>query len=132
MMMINKCLHIFDAEFCFNKVEHYFPSQISPSHQASEQFFKYCESTLFSLVPIFLISTKCIDSWLLEFVVSIITCNNQWENCISLEFDFCGFKWTTKSAKLRTPRLIMMSHYIMVSKGYDLMENDDACLVSNC
>jgi hypothetical protein len=30
---------------------------------------------------IFVISTKCIYPWILEFVVSNITCNKQWENC---------------------------------------------------
>jgi hypothetical protein len=33
------------------------------------------------------VSTKCIDPWDLEFMVSTITGNNQWENCISLEFN---------------------------------------------
>jgi hypothetical protein len=37
-------------------------------------------------VPIFVVSTKCIDPWVLEFVVSNITDNNQWENCISTEY----------------------------------------------
>jgi len=40
------------------------------------------------LTPIFVVSTKCIAPWVLEFVVSNITGNNQWENCISLDFNF--------------------------------------------
>jgi hypothetical protein len=34
------------------------------------------------------VSTKCIGSWALEFVVSNITGNNQWENGILLDFYF--------------------------------------------
>jgi len=33
---------------------------------------------------------KFIDTWVLEFVVSSITGNNQWDNCISLHFYFHG------------------------------------------
>jgi len=40
------------------------------------------------LAPIFVVSTKCIDPWVLEFVVSNITCKNQWENCILLDVSF--------------------------------------------
>jgi hypothetical protein len=40
------------------------------------------------LAPIFVVFTKYIDPWDLEFMVSTITGNNQWENCISLEFNF--------------------------------------------
>ena len=35
-------------------------------------------------------STKCIDPWDLEFVALNTTGNNQWENCISLDFYFRG------------------------------------------
>jgi hypothetical protein len=28
------------------------------------------------------LSTKCIDPWVLEFMVSNTTDNNEWENCI--------------------------------------------------
>jgi hypothetical protein len=38
----------------------------------------------------FVVSTKCIDPWVIEFVVSNTTGNNQLENCISLDFYFCG------------------------------------------
>ena len=39
----------------------------------------------------FVVSTKGSDPWVLEFVVSTITGNNQWENCISLDFNFQWF-----------------------------------------
>jgi len=42
----------------------------------------------YSLAHIFVVSTKCIDPWVLEFVVSNITGNNQWEYCISLDLIF--------------------------------------------
>ena len=43
----------------------------------------------YSLPPIFVVSTKFIEQWVLEFVVSnIITGNNQWENCISFDCFF--------------------------------------------
>ena len=51
----------------------------------------------------FVVSTKGSDPWVLEFVVSTITGNNQWENCILLDFFFSWFKWTMKSAKIRMP-----------------------------
>jgi hypothetical protein len=44
----------------------------------------------YSLAPFSGVSTKYIDSWVLEFVISNITGNNHWENCISLDFSFCG------------------------------------------
>jgi hypothetical protein len=34
-----------------------------------------------------MVSTECSDLWVLEFVVSNTTGNNQWENCISLDFN---------------------------------------------
>jgi len=43
-----------------------------------------------SLAPIFVVSSKCIDPHVLEFRVSNTTCNNQWKDCISLHFTFCG------------------------------------------
>jgi len=36
----------------------------------------------------FFFFTKCIDPWVLEFVVSNTTVSSQWENCISLYFNF--------------------------------------------
>jgi hypothetical protein len=47
-----------------------------------------------------MVSTKCIDPWVLEFVVSNTTGNNQWENCISLDFEFCGLKEPRNPRKL--------------------------------
>jgi hypothetical protein len=45
--------------------------------------------TLFIVkVPIFVFSTKCIDSWVLEFVVSNSIGNRHWKNYILLDFDF--------------------------------------------
>jgi len=43
------------------------------------------------MASISVVSTKCIDLWVLEFVVSNTTGKNQWENCISLDFYFRGF-----------------------------------------
>jgi len=40
------------------------------------------------LASIFVVSTECIDSWVLEFVVSKTAGNNQWENCNSMDFNF--------------------------------------------
>jgi len=37
-----------------------------------------------------MVSTKCIDPWVLEFVASNNTGNNQWENSISLDFNVSG------------------------------------------
>jgi len=54
---------------------------------------------------------KDSDPLVLEFVVSNITENNQWENCISLDF-YLWLKWTTKLAKISTQRLIMILQYI--------------------
>ena len=41
-----------------------------------------------SWLPEFVVSTKCIDSWLPEFVVSNTTGNSQYESCMSLDFNF--------------------------------------------
>jgi hypothetical protein len=41
-----------------------------------------------TLAPIIVVSTKCTDPLVLKFAVSNITGNNQWENCISLDFNF--------------------------------------------
>ena len=59
----------------------------------------------YSLTPIFVVSTKCIDPWVLEFVVSNITANtgnNQWENCISLDFNFHGLSEPPNPRKLES------------------------------
>jgi hypothetical protein len=42
----------------------------------------------YSLTSIFVVSTTCIDPWVLEFVVLNSTGNNQCENDISLDFNF--------------------------------------------
>ena len=39
------------------------------------------------LAPIFVVSAKGIDPWVLEFMVSNTT-GNKWGNCISLDFNF--------------------------------------------
>ena len=52
------------------------------------------------LATIFMVSTKCIDPQVLEFVLSNTTCSNKWENCISLDFNFRGI------SEPRNPRKI--------------------------
>ena len=52
----------------------------------------------------FVVSMKCIDPWVLEFVVSNITGNNQWENCISLDFNVRVFSERQNPRKLE-PRI---------------------------
>ena len=47
-----------------------------------------------------MVSTECSDLWVLEFVVSNTTGNNEWENCISLDFDIRGL------SEPRNPRKI--------------------------
>jgi hypothetical protein len=54
----------------------------------------------YSLAPIFVVSTKCIDPWVLEFMVSNTTGNNQWENCISFDFNFRGLSGPRNPQKL--------------------------------
>lgn len=66
----------------------------------------------YSLTPIFVVSTKRNDTWVLA---SSITGNNQWDNCISLDFLFSWLNWTMKSAKMRTSRLIMIGQYMWPS-----------------
>jgi len=56
----------------------------------------------YSLAPTFVVSTKFIDPWVLEFVVSNITGNNQWENYISLDFYFRGLSGPRNQRKLET------------------------------
>jgi len=52
------------------------------------------------LAPIFVVSTKGSDPWVLEFMVSHITNNNQWESCISLGFYFHGLSEPRNQQKL--------------------------------
>jgi len=47
-----------------------------------------------------MLSTKCIDPWVLEFMVSNTTDNNQWENCISLDCCFRGLREPRNPRKL--------------------------------
>ena len=63
----------------------------------------------YSLSPIFVLSTKCIDPWILEFVISNTTGNNQWESCILLDFNFRSLSEPRNPRKIWTPRLIMTS-----------------------
>ena len=44
---------------------------ISPSNFSDDVF--YCKKDFYSLTPIFVVSTKCIYPWVLEFVVANIT-----------------------------------------------------------
>jgi hypothetical protein len=48
----------------------------------------------------FVVSTKCSDPWVLEFVVSNTTDISQWENCISLDFNFHGLSEPWNPQKL--------------------------------
>jgi hypothetical protein len=49
-------------------------------------------------------------------MVSNITGNNHWENCISLDFYFHGLRGP-RNQKIKTPRLIMISQYaVLVQK----------------
>ena len=43
-----------------------------------------------SLAPNFMVSIKCIDPWILEFVVLNITGNKQWDNYMSFDFNIRG------------------------------------------
>jgi hypothetical protein len=54
----------------------------------------------YSLAPIFVVFYKCIDPWVLEFVVSNTTDNNQWENCILFDFNFRGLSEQRNPQKL--------------------------------
>ena len=40
------------------------------------------------------------SAWVLEFMVSNTTCNNQWENCNPLDFGFCGLSEPWNPRKL--------------------------------
>jgi hypothetical protein len=47
----------------------------------TDQYYQYLIlwKYFYSLAPIFVVSTKCIDPWVLEFMVLNITGNNPWE-----------------------------------------------------
>ena len=56
---------------------------------------------LYSLVPAFVVLLNAVIHWYLNiFGVSNTTSNNQWENCISLDFNFCGLSEPRKPSKL--------------------------------
>jgi hypothetical protein len=48
----------------------------------------------------FVVSAKCIDPWILEFMVLNITGNNLWENCILLDFYFRGLNVPRNQQKM--------------------------------
>jgi hypothetical protein len=52
------------------------------------------------------VSTKSIDPWVLEFIVSKTTGNNQWENCISLDIYFRCLNRKQKNS----PKLAKVAH----------------------
>ena len=52
------------------------------------------------LSPIYVVSTKCSDPRVLEFVVSNITATNRRGNCISVDFNFRGLSEPRNSRKL--------------------------------
>ena len=66
------------------------------SNEMLELLWKY----FYSLASIFVVSTKCIDPWVLELLISNTRGNNKWEKCISLDFNFRGLSETRKSQKL--------------------------------
>ena len=61
-------------------------------------------------------STTCSDLWVLEFVISNITGNNRWENCISLDFNFCGLSEPRNPQKFKALRLLLISQYLIKKK----------------
>ena len=75
----------------------------------------------YSLAPIFVVSTKCIDPWVLEFVVSNITGDHQMGKLYFVGFFFSWFKWTTTSAKISSPRLIINSQYISLLCAFGIV-----------
>ena len=60
---------------------------------------KYCESIFIHWHHFFVVSTKSIDPWVLKLAVSNITGNSQWENCISLDFNFRSLSEPRNSRK---------------------------------
>jgi hypothetical protein len=43
---------------------------------------------VFLFFDAFVVSTKCIDLWVIELVSSTTGSNSQWENCILLKINF--------------------------------------------
>ena len=77
----------------------------------SESIWVILWKYFYLLATIFMVFTKCIDLLVLEFVVSNITGNYKWENCISLDFNFRGLSELRNPLKLEPHmwRLIMIS-----------------------
>lgn len=48
--------------------------------------YKILWKYFYLLAPISVVSAKCLDPRVLQFVVSNITCNSQWDNCVSFDF----------------------------------------------
>ena len=82
---------------------------------------------LYSLAQIFMVSTKYIDPWILELIVSNITGKKRWGKLYFVVFLFSWFKWTTKSAKIKTPPLIIITQYQLTFKS-----ESKFCLLYNC
>jgi hypothetical protein len=60
----------------------------------------YCEGTLICWHQFPWSPTNHSHPWVLEIVVSNITSNNQWENCILLDLNFCGLSEQRNPQKL--------------------------------
>ena len=73
--------HIVSIKACLRKEELTLDLSLCAIHLPI--LWKY----IYSLSLIFVVSAKCIDPWVFEFVVSKTTDNNQWGNCISLDFN---------------------------------------------
>lgn len=69
-----------------------------------------------SLAAISVISTKCIDPWVLDIVVSNTTGNNQWGNYISLDYIFCGLSEQRKKKSRKLER--------MTNNDFSVIENN--------
>jgi hypothetical protein len=71
-------------------------------HDIAEILLKVAIKHKKKIEPIIVVSTKCIDPWVLEFVVSNNTGNNQWYHCISLDLYFCSLSGPRNQRKLET------------------------------
>ena len=78
----------------------------------------YCENTVIHWHQ-FLHS----DPWVLEFVVSNTTGNNQSENCFLLTFNFRGLSEPRNPRKLKTPQFIMKAIFFVVINFRGLVKN---------
>ena len=77
----------------------------------TQHLLRYCQSTSICCHQCSLVSTKCFYPCVLEFLVPNNYRQQLMEKLYFLRFLFLWFKWTTKSTKIRTPRLIMISQY---------------------